>query len=349
MIIDETIQSAIDIARAHLAGGDSEPLRPGTTKKLAEALVKIGDAIAPRRDVTAEQRAREVLKRMGLVRITGTHEWDEPDRFSAGDVGELAQLIAEHDAIVPLAAEVGRHWRDQEGVSGPLLDRLAEVTARHTGKVPAFDLTTLVPSSRVRVGGYAFVVAALTFDPARGHFALEFTQCYPGGESDGVRPHRRYTAAERETMLAMAREEVPPKFAPPAGSWQDAQPRSMAEGRQLFSFLGKQYELIGSDGEQVTAGDTAAVRGFLRAQAAAVDAAVLEALGLGYAPDELRLTTQLVSGLGERTTMSVRGVEVWEIVVTPPSMPRRDESDAVTVRYTVTPRWLVDLKPAAQS
>jgi hypothetical protein len=193
------------------------------------------------------------------------------------------------------------------------------------------------------------VVAALTFDPARGHFALEFTQCYPGGESDGVRPHRRYTAAERETMLAMAREEVPPKFAPPAGSWQDAQPRSMAEGRQLFSFLGKQYELIGSDGEQVTAGDTAAVRGFLRAQAAAVDAAVLEALGLGYAPDELRLTTQLVSGLGERTTMSVRGVEVWEIVVTPPSMPRRDESDAVTVRYTVTPRWLVDLKPAAQS
>lgn len=48
------------------------------------------------------------------------------------DAAEMRAFRAWHlagrDKVVELALEIGRHWRDQEGVNGELLDRLEELT-----------------------------------------------------------------------------------------------------------------------------------------------------------------------------------------------------------------------------
>lgn len=45
----------------------------------------------------------------------------ERDRFRAW-------CVKGRDKVVELALEIGRHWRDQEGVNGALLEQLAEAT-----------------------------------------------------------------------------------------------------------------------------------------------------------------------------------------------------------------------------
>lgn len=66
-------------------------------------------------------------ERTAWSRATGDRslsEWIRESCNAAAYTGGDAAL----EAIVRLARQIGRHWRDQQGVNGALLDELADAT-----------------------------------------------------------------------------------------------------------------------------------------------------------------------------------------------------------------------------
>lgn len=204
------------------------------------------------------------------------------------------------------------------------------------------------PGMRVLWNGREWTVAMVDGNPRAGRFAVEFVE-----RADGD-----------EVMLRAAPEFVPPA---PSDGWQNLEPRSFygvrphakytpeqveqmrrmaAAGESVFliqhpQLLGVDVKVTGSDGELMSA-----FREFHQSQAKAMDDAVHLAMSFGFPMRELEIVRQYVSELGERTVLTARGVEIFELVATSPGMPQpNDAGDHVTVTMTVTPRWLIELAP----
>lgn len=251
-------------------------------------------------------------------------------------------LVALHERthqVMEVAETIGRHWRDQLGVNAALLDQLAEATAPDRKwsppnpadeiVVPMTDvldpipeLPNVWPGMRVLWNGREWIVATVNANPARGYFALEFTEHVHEGD---------------EIMLRAAPEHVPSELAAPshADGWRSLEPRSFGGGLPRAGlFAGIAVSNRGSDGEAITK-----ARELYRKQEAMLDEAAHLVFSLGYTPHECQFVREHVSDLGERTVLCVRGEEAFELVTTPPSMPQHRGEDH-EINITVTPRWL---------
>lgn len=329
-------------ARCHHASPNPEgcascnPVRLG--ERLRDALARVarledilgiaGPGSSPRVIWAAAAKLGGMFERM--VPVTQTLDGSTlvavnlPTNCTYHSADHLGIGTADLQAIITLAMEIGRVWRDQEGISGALLDELAMVTAKGepgaiahsvpTSKPGAFfrvaetihKLPDVNPGDRVLWIGREWTVASTNADPNRGHFAIEF--------------------AERDVLDDVAlRVEAEETQSMPAGGWFGLQPNSIPK---LPSMIPKMRELFDQ-------------------QWAPMDEAIALAMSLGYTPSDMMINRQPVPDLGERTSLVIaavgddKHVEVFEVVTTWPSLPMSRE-DALLI--TVNARWLRDIE-----
>lgn len=230
-----------------------------------------------------------------------------PANCAVTSADHIGLTTADLAALLSTALEIGRHWNDQDGVNGALLDRLGMLASKADASDDSIlerrpspagavhmrvvrmvpELPVLHPGELVRWLGREWSVRTITGNPNRGHYAVEFNE--RGNAEEGY-------------------------------GWDVSEIRAAANN---------------------SSDDMAAVGRLRHTQETIIDDAAMRLIALGHLPTEMRIVYQDVQDRGQVRTIELKGRPVFEMVTTSPGL--KHEGERYSVDFTVTCQWLTEI------